>query len=134
MKTATLNNQTKPKNNPETEQEMILGKTDNIETLEVDDQQNTQLTLTPQLVPYLINQLKSEEGRKLIQEFSNLLGNIKTKSSKHEIWMLGIKCFVFLVLITAVVILSWLNAFDASIGVLFGTLAGYFLGKKDDLQ
>lgn len=89
--------------------------------------------------------LKSAQGHEIAKRVLTLFEEIKKntvdrhaeqsrldKELEHRLkarhqWLQGI---VFVVAILAVSVLTYLGKFDATLGLLFGTLVGFFFGKK----
>ncbi|MBA7673511.1 hypothetical protein ES703_81709 [subsurface metagenome] len=71
--------------------------------------------------------LETETGRQIANEVVKFLNSYQKKSAKLE-WA---KIVIIALIIVATGLLTYFDKFDASLGVLLGTLAGYLFGKKD---
>lgn len=72
--------------------------------------------------------METEAGKQIANEVVKFLNSYQKKSAKLE-WA---KILIIALIISATGLLTYFDKFDASLGVLLGTLAGYLFGKKDN--
>lgn len=78
--------------------------------------------------------LESEKGHELASRVLAIIEDIKkatiqtsTSHAKFEKWL---QAGIVLVVVVAASTLTYVGKFDSTLGVLFGSLVGYFFGKR----
>lgn len=82
----------------------------------------------------LMEYLKTNQGHEVASRILTIFEDVKkatiensTRHAKFEKW---IQASIVLVVVLATSVLTYFQRFDASVGVLFGTLVGYLFGKR----
>ncbi|MCW7471852.1 hypothetical protein [Leptospira kanakyensis] len=93
----------------------------------------------------IIEYIMSEPGHEIIKRIITLIEDIKkstldknveltkinvTNNHKQRAYLIIQQTIVFVVIVIASIYLAVMDKFSPTIGVLFGTVIGYFFGKK----
>lgn len=82
----------------------------------------------------ILGYLQSPQGHELTSRLLAVIEDIKKstleKNASHATFEKWLQAIIIIVVVTASSTLAYLGKFDASTGVLFGTLVGYIFGKK----
>jgi hypothetical protein len=79
--------------------------------------------------------LKSEKGHEVTSRVLAIFEDLKkaalARSSEHAKFERTLQAGIVLVVVVAASLLTYFAKFDASLGVLFGTLVGYLFGRRN---
>lgn len=82
----------------------------------------------------ILNYLQSQQGHEIASRVLTIVEDIKKatleKTTSHAAFEKWLQAGIVVVVVVAASTLSYLGKFDASLGVLFGTLVGYIFGKR----
>lgn len=82
----------------------------------------------------ILGYLQSPQGHELTSRLLAVVEDIKKstleKNSSHAAFEKWLQAGIIFLVVSASSILAYIGKFDASLGVLFGTLVGYIFGKK----
>ncbi|WP_374246338.1 hypothetical protein [Zoogloea sp.] len=82
----------------------------------------------------IFSYLQSEQGHEILTRFMSIVEDIKKstldKTTSHAVFEKWLQAGIIFIVVISSSILSYLNSFDTSLGILFGTLVGYIFGKK----
>lgn len=82
----------------------------------------------------LFRYFSSEKGHEVVTRILTIVDDIKKsaleKSTSHTRLETWFKIMAILVVVIATTFLTYFEKFDATVGVLFGTLVGYLFGRK----
>lgn len=73
---------------------------------------------------------QSEQGNRIADKGMALIESFTARNHKSDTYELVAKLVAVIVIVLGIIILSHLDKFDPSIGVLFGTIIGYLFSKK----
>ena len=82
------------------------------------------------LAKVLIEYLNTNNGHEIASKILSQMGKNTERLGKASICQLVIQAVIVIIIIGVTATLSANGKFDASLGVLFGTLVGYVFGKK----
>lgn len=80
--------------------------------------------------------LKTPQGHEVAQRVIGIIEDIKKlsleRNSSHKSWDTVAKYSIIAAVVVAVGLLSYFEKLDPTTGMLFGTIVGYFFGKKEE--
>jgi hypothetical protein len=86
-------------------------------------------------VSYFFEYLHSEKGHEVASRILGIVEDLKkaalVRSSEHAKFERLLQVGTVVVVVVAASFLTYAGKFDASLGVLFGTLVGYLFGKRN---
>ncbi len=86
-------------------------------------------------VSYFFEYLHSEKGHEVTSRVLGIFEDLKKaalkRTSEHAKFERLLQAGTVIVVVVAASVLTYAGKFDASLGVLFGTLVGYLFGKRN---
>ena len=80
----------------------------------------------------IVDYLKSAGGHEVISSLVGVFAAAKKSDAKHKTYLYVLQGFVFATSIIAASLLTYYDKFNPPMALLFGTMVGYFFGRRGD--